>query len=166
MKEIQHSGTGSTGQEPARSPAPSSLLGGNVPPSVWAGFMDTVGLCRTCWAHALHIQRAGDAGLFPWVTAGSCLGQNTEGVSSATGQYPGVVSSSFSTWVPSAWVSGCTGEPVLPSQQFSYQQHKLPASRWLWGRDTPVCQQVIPPHRLPGKDPAPDWPSTSPEQAL
>lgn len=60
--------------------------GGNVLPSVWAGFMDTVGFCSTCWAHLLHIQCAGDTGLCLWVTAGSCLGQNTEEVSSATGR--------------------------------------------------------------------------------
>lgn len=166
MKDMQHSGTGSTGQDLHKAQLLLLFWGGNVPPSLWAGFMDAVGLCSTCWAHLLHIQCAGDTDPYPWVTAGSCLGRNTEGVSSATGQCPGVASNSFSTWVPHCMASGCTGELVLPSEQFSHQQHKLPASRWLQSRDTPVCQQVMPPHRLPGKGPAPDWPSTSPEQAL
>lgn len=83
MKEMQHIGTGSTDLHKAQL----LLLfwGGNAPP-VWAGFMDAVGLCSTCWAHLLHIQCAGDTGLCPWVTASSCLGQNTEWVSSASTQ--------------------------------------------------------------------------------
>lgn len=160
---MQHSGTGSTGQKPAQSPAPSSLLG-------WECATLSLGRFRGhCWA-LQHMLGSSSSHLACWGCGSLPLGHcgllfgAEHGVSSATSQYPGVAR--CSTWVPTAWASGCPGEPVLPSERFSHQQHKLPASRWLGSSDTAVYQQVMPPHRLPGKGPAPDWPSTSPEQAL
>lgn len=162
---MQHNGTGSTGQELAQSPASFSLLG-------WERATLSLGRFHGhCWA-LQHMLGSSSSHLACWgrgsLPLGHCrllLGaEHRGGLFCHKQKYPGVAR--CSTWVPTAWASGCTGEPVLPSEWFSHQQHKLPASRWLGSRDTPVYQQVMPSNRLPGKGPAPDWPSTSPEQAL
>lgn len=117
MKEMQHSGTGSTGQEPAQSSAPS-LLG-------W----ECATLCLDrfhghCWA-LQHMLGSSSSHLACWgcqsLPLGHCsllLGAEHRESLSATGQYPGVASSSFSTWVPTAWPQGAQERQCSPQSSF------------------------------------------------
>lgn len=97
--------------------------------------MGTAKLCSLWWAQPLLIQHPGDAAArCPQVTADSCWGQDDRWGLTSTWVVPAAALPLGYLLQGPRGTQGA-GEPAVPLEQFSYQQHKLPEPWWTQSRD-------------------------------